>query len=678
MNDTNTIPSVETLAIPLITPIREGAADVLPGLLPRAGGTVISGETNVGKAQPLDARVLTPTGWKNMGDLRVGDALESPDGLSSQVLAIHPRGERQAYRVTFSDGRSTETCGEHLWRVYHPNWSRHKEVRLVKTEDILSLSEPVRHRACIDTPTQLQFETSAELPLHPWLLGVLLGDGSLTANAVSFTSADNELVDRVQSIVEQDLMTVKKHIGPYDFSIVRAAGSQVRGVSSPVPNPYTGILTSLGVMGCHSYEKVIPNLYMNANRENREQLLQGLLDTDGYVSPDGRELSFTSTSLKLAEQVTELVWSLGGVCGMRPKSPFYRDKNGNKVMCRTAYTVNIYYHSQRRMISLTRKLSRLKDMRRMRRLKFESVVPSRVTETQCITVSHPQGLYVTDNYIVTHNSLVGLEIASALIANRPLWGGIKPTVHAKRILYVLAEHHNETIQRLWQRTRLPMTDQVLLLGPESLGADKWLVSNGKPNLDVIDKFKRWAEGSDLLVWDPLAAFVCGADGLENDSVTMRLLIDSINLIAASAGATSLILAHQGKPMIDQWGKEHTKTKYALRGSSATEDAATSIFYMSKVAGEPNRYELLCRKFKGDAPGSYQLLRSTETLTHSMMDNNNYIESRRIDAKAKIARMMEQNPNFSYRSAARILSAVENVPTETMFRWLGVKAEEPSL
>lgn len=270
-------------------------------------------------------------------------------------------------------------------------------------------------------------------------------------------------------------------------------------------------------------------------------------------------------------------------------------------------------------------------------------------------------------------SLISLEIVSSFITGAPLWNQIKPTDTAKKIVYILGEHHNGVIQRLWQRTQLPITDHVWLLGPEQMSYDRWLVNSGKPNLVSIEKFKKWCDGADLIVWDPISAFVCGADGLENDSITMRMVIDSINLISAAVGSTSLILAHQGKPMIDQFGKEHGRTKYATRGTSAQEDAATSVFYLNKDR-EDGRYELVQRKYKGDAPASYQLQRSKETLTHRVLENNGYIESKRLDARNRIGRLMTSHPNFTYRTAASILASLDGVPKDTMFRWLGITAD----
>src|SRR2546425_7270701 len=107
------------------------------GLQP-ADFIIIAGRPSMGKAQPLDARIKTLTGWKRMGDLRLGDKLASVDGRRSVVSGLFPQGRRQVYRVTFSDGRSTECCDEHLWRVHSRDW---REPRLLTTKRVAEMLE---------------------------------------------------------------------------------------------------------------------------------------------------------------------------------------------------------------------------------------------------------------------------------------------------------------------------------------------------------------------------------------------------------------------------------------------------------------------------------------------------------------------------------------------------------
>lgn len=78
---------------------------------------IIADDMGLGKAQPLDARILTPDGWRRMGDINVGDLVTGSDGKPTRVTGVYPQGEREVFRVTFSDGATTECCDEHLWAV---------------------------------------------------------------------------------------------------------------------------------------------------------------------------------------------------------------------------------------------------------------------------------------------------------------------------------------------------------------------------------------------------------------------------------------------------------------------------------------------------------------------------------------------------------------------------------
>src|SRR2546426_5358937 len=112
------------------------------GLQP-ADFIIIAGRPSMGKAQPLDARIKTLTGWKRMGDLRLGDKLASVDGRRSVVSGLFPQGRRQVYRVTFSDGRSTECTGDHLWRVHDRSW---RAPRILSTACIATMLQTARYR----------------------------------------------------------------------------------------------------------------------------------------------------------------------------------------------------------------------------------------------------------------------------------------------------------------------------------------------------------------------------------------------------------------------------------------------------------------------------------------------------------------------------------------------------
>lgn len=275
-------------------------------------------------------------------------------------------------------------------------------------------------------------------------------------------------------------------------------------------------------------------------------------------------------------------------------------------------------------------------------------------------------------------SLISLEIISSATTGKPLWGELQPTKQIKKVLYVLAEHYIEVIQRLLQVTKLEMPDSVYILGPEHLMYDRWIVSRGQPNVPAVAKFMKWAEGCDLIVWDPFSAFVCGQD-VEQDNITMRLVLDTMSLVAQTAGAACLVLAHQGKPTMNPYGVEVKRKSYAIRGASAIEDSATNIFYMDHASAGHEAietstggkvYELVLRKYKGLAPPKYTLLRNNETLTHQMITGTAFEAQMKFDLRGKVARLQRDNPKWDHDTVIRAVASMDGKAPDTIRRWLG--------
>ncbi len=367
---------------------------------------IIAGRPSMGKAQPLDARVKTPTGWKRMGALRLGDALASIDGAESLVCGVFPQGPRQVYRVTFSDGRSTECCAEHLWRVHYRGWNT---PRTLSTEAVTALLQRVRyrHRLWIDV-TSGDTGHADPLPLDPWLLGALLGDGSLGGSSLRFSTADPEMLARVAE--RAGPMFSLRAAGGYDWRVVQTAGAHRKGQSGVAANPIMEALHALRLWDIGSDAKFVPEAYMEAPREARLALLQGLMDTDGWIERWG-SVRFCSTSERLARDVAALVRSLGGCCSVRRRTTSYRATNGTRAAGLPAFVCNIQYPQPKDLVTLSAKRARaLNAPRRQRRPVFISIEPTRVTETRCIAVTHPSQLYVTDDHVVTHNTAFALNI----------------------------------------------------------------------------------------------------------------------------------------------------------------------------------------------------------------------------------------------------------------------------
>lgn len=403
--------------------------------LQKTGTTLILGEdldntTNgqssngVGKAQPLHCNIKTPSGWTTMGDIQTGDDVITPDGSVAKVIDTFPQeGVRPTYKIRFGDGRETEADSEHLWSVFSPRWGSIGE-RGTKTLTTLELEQLVmnpsynRNSYKIFVPLPKHEDISdAQLPLDPYLLGALLGDGRLTDKTPKFTSIDAHIVNRVN----EQLITLGQHLRLFGRNNTKDY-VVCNNVTRSKGNTLRSILMNIGVWGCYSYEKFIPDQYMlKTSQMQKLQLLQGLLDTDGTVGKT-HNISFSSTSLRLATDVQYLVRSLGGTAKMTTRLPFYKNKNNERIPGRPSFNVSINYHTPSQLFSLTRKKDRVTTGQTQYAnmgLRIDSIDFLGMQNTKCIMIDHPDHLYITDNFIVTHNTTL-MNALTYAIYDRPI------------------------------------------------------------------------------------------------------------------------------------------------------------------------------------------------------------------------------------------------------------------
>jgi replicative DNA helicase len=427
--------SMDVLAVQLIDRVTElaenGAEDVTgvrtgfydldrntAGLQP-GDLIILAARPSMGKAQPLDANVRTLTGWKTMGELEVGDAVASVDGRPSIVTGIYPQGERQVWRMRFSDGRSAECCAEHQWKVSCRHWLA---PRVLRTDEIQVLLTKKRYqdRLWIERATG-DFGHQEALPIDPWLLGCLLGDGGLTGTgtgSVRFSTASPQVVELVSARAGEGMDVV--HAGNHDYRIVREDHGHVAGIAGAQANPLRVALEALQLSGLPSDRKFIPRLYLEASRDRRLELLRGLLDTDGWVERWG-SVRLSTSSRRLADDMVELVRSLGGWCSVSQKQPHFTNVAGMRVAGLPAYVLHVSHPEPRSLFLLSEKQARAPERwKREKRLTISAIEATRVAPCQCISVSHPERLYITDGDVVTHNTAFALNIAENVSINEGL------------------------------------------------------------------------------------------------------------------------------------------------------------------------------------------------------------------------------------------------------------------
>jgi phosphate starvation-inducible PhoH-like protein len=363
-----------------------------------------------GRAQPLDRQVLTPSGCRPIGSLEIGDMVTGSNGRPTPVLGVYPQGRRQVYRVRTQDGATTVCCGEHLWFVTTPDDRGHgKPGRVVQTQEMIGrLRQNHQHRFELPLLTgPAQFEPSG-VPMDPYALGLLLGDGCLTTSTTpSFSTADPELA----VALEEALPGIElRRTSRVDFTLRHTEGHR-GGVI--VSNPVTRVLRELGLAGTRSSTKFIPDSYLYNSPEVRIGLLQGLLDSDGGpVAQRGRtcRIQYTTCSERLADHVMFLVRSLGGVAYRRTRPARGRTPgraNGRPVRHRSdAFIFSIRLPGGLEPFRLQRKRDAYLAQGGGRPMRFvESIEPAGEAETVCIQVAAADSLYVTDDMLVTHNTL---------------------------------------------------------------------------------------------------------------------------------------------------------------------------------------------------------------------------------------------------------------------------------
>lgn len=340
-------------------------------------------------AQPYDEPVLTPSGWSTMGELQPGSELVSADGSTQTVQAVPFDGECEVWQVHTEDGRLVRCSENHLWATRDRNGTHRVETT---AQLAAALNDGLTRTLPMWQPQGNESDVS--LPVDPYILGVLLGDGSWrTTPYFTILTSDEPIAAEVE-----------RRLPPGD--------TLVRTVYAKRPNMTRYSIHGGGVLqGLRDLQlllgykrpvtgarKFVPAVYFESSWQQRVDLLRGLMDTDGSASKSGHVGSkgkvgatyrFASASKALADAVARLAWSLGGRGTVRPNAAHYVTSVSTPVC----------------PFGLGRKAERWAPMRRTRLAITAAAPTGQHTRQRCILVSNPDSLYVTRDYVVTHNTL---------------------------------------------------------------------------------------------------------------------------------------------------------------------------------------------------------------------------------------------------------------------------------
>jgi len=346
--------------------------------------------------QPLTAKILTPTGWVVMGDIAVGDLVITNTGEYSTVKHVTPQGTKKVYRVTTTDGGVTECSEDHLWET-----TRDKVTKLRSTAEIMSTITKwgaLRHKLPKNLPVEFDY---SEPLVDPYLLGLLIGDGSLSGSHVRLALGNSDSEEIINNIA-----STLKDIG---CAINRSSDKNVLYTISGIngrghTNKLKEALTTLGLQYKKAETKFIPESYKVATLNIRVELLRGLIDSDGSIRPSGEIIFYTSSSV-LASDVKDLVHSIGGIARISTRDRIgLTEILGIQCNCNHIQYIVQIDSPHFNLAKLQRKATNYKAARIGRPRMIKSVEYVRDDEVQCITLDNQDGLYLTDDYIVTHNS----------------------------------------------------------------------------------------------------------------------------------------------------------------------------------------------------------------------------------------------------------------------------------
>lgn len=435
----------------------------------------ISGANGAGKQQPTSEPVLTPEGWRPIGDIEVGDLVIGGDGTPTEVTGVYPQKCREVYRVTFNDGGSTRCGPDHLWAV---NWwgtertgprrsDGRRASRAVRRSGVLTLAEMLECGIYINKGASCRYEVPVisapveyakipEPPIDPYELGVILGDGHVTSTGQTTITSDTAILE---GMAYGRKITPHKGGSPY--------------TSSLDSGHWSGRLKALGLAGKNSHEKFVPDGYLGGSIDTRMALLAGLLDTDASAESAGMA-EFSTTSKALADAVVALAWSLGGITTMSgPRQTSYTH-NGEKRLGRPSWRVHVWttFNPFRLERKAERWVDRLGSRGWFRRRLIQSVERVDDEASVCIQVAAEDGLYVTNDFAVTHNTSVLQALTLAMGGGPASKDVVRPIRDGEERAEVVVDLGDIIVTRVWTQsgTSLKVTsaDGAVYRSPQAM------------------------------------------------------------------------------------------------------------------------------------------------------------------------------------------------------------------
>ena len=474
--------------------------------------SILVAPPSTGKAQPLSSKILTDSGWVEMGKLSVGDSVKTRSGKSARVSGIFPQGKLDVYEVEFSDGRKMRCSDEHIFTVKYKGKqkgkSKYKERDITVREmlDAGIIDERNGHKSAkwyVPLSEPMDFP-EREHVIDPYLLGVLIGDGCLTCDGVVFSQNEDDVVKKVSKLIDANYIVKKINSDNYNYSISKVCGG--RGT-----NKIRAELKRLGLL-VRSTQRFIPDEYMFDSASNRMKLMMGLFDTDGSISKDG-SFSYSTKSKRLSDDICSLARGMGYKSRVKT---FDRTSKGKGVEYEIAIiTDDVIFSSNKHLERYESHYSKVGHrntslnriaIRSIRNLGYKE-------EMQCIMIDDADHLYITDEYCMTHNTVLACKMAleAKQKGYNVFFASLELTVEniAQRIEYMQVNRDSVRvpISDYQQGARLPQYEQAIMTAQDEIADMPGKLFISQPRVEdrtptaLVQACK--ANGCNLLIVDQL-------------------------------------------------------------------------------------------------------------------------------------------------------------------------------
>lgn len=436
-----------------------------------------------GKCQELNTRIPTPSGWSTIGDLQVGDTVYDDQGKPCNVTFVTPvKYNCECFEIEFSDGEKIIADADHRWKVYDRFYRKGKDPKVLTTKEMVGREVLTTKRGY----TERRYRVDLAKPIYgeyrrmlidPYVLGAWLGDGSSRFATIHLNELDyehfksqfeyaGEPLGAPHKTQRVDYHCVACTINPggqiYDSETIQHQRSSFRknhekfGIQTAIAvskhtkrfNRGQGFTSKLRELELIK-NKHIPAVYLRASVTQRLSLLQGLMDTDGTISKNGEQCEITTKWKHLADQIIELISSLGLKATISEK----------EVKGKIYQRINFHATRETPVFRLPRHLLRMKRTRsrRMHGKQIVSIKPVPSVPVKCIEVDSPSHLYLCgERFTITHNTT-----RSAVAA---LWGTLYGHVRFVPIFCSAKQRADEIIDG-WQ-TELLTNDYLFWMFPD--------------------------------------------------------------------------------------------------------------------------------------------------------------------------------------------------------------------